>query len=101
MSTAIQAKDVVLTNPLGVSSTYANDIGIAMTLTDVRLLFSEVGPDVSEVSGTAAKAVKVLKANVIIPLQMAEAVARGLLASVATHKKATEAASNAKQSSKA
>jgi hypothetical protein len=94
---AIEAKDVPLTNPLGILSTYANDVGVSMTLSDFRILFNEVGP---QIAGDAGKGEKILKANVVIPIQMAEALAHGMLAAIQGHKKIVEVRANVEQPQK-
>lgn len=75
----IQATDIELTNPNGVQSVYANDFGLGLTLTDARFLFVEVGAE----AGTPSK---ILKANVVMPLQMAEAVAKTVLDALHRHR---------------
>lgn len=93
----VESKNVPLTNPNNIQSVYANDFGIGFTLTDVRLIFTELGADVVTTPS------KVLKANVIIPLAGAEALARGILAQLELHKnniQALQASQNAKKSTK-
>ena len=81
------AIDVPLTNPLEVLSTYANDVGVAFTMTDVRLMFAEVGPT----TGDFSTGQKILKANVVIPLQQAAALAQWMLGALEQHRKDIEA----------
>jgi hypothetical protein len=91
---AVEAKDVSLSNPLGVPSTYANDVALSQTMTDLRLIFNEIGP---ELIGDGNKPTKVLKANVVVPFQLAEALANGIIASLQQHKANLEALANAKK----
>jgi len=92
----IMASDIPLTNPQGIESVYANEVGLGFTLTDVRLIFAEVGAD-----ATSGKGSKFLRANVVIPLAVADAFAQGLLASLQTHKKNLQAMQDAnKQAAK-
>jgi hypothetical protein len=80
------AQDVQLTNPLGVQSVYANDFGIGFTLTDVRLIFNELGAEVVD-----GKPSKILRANVVVPLVAAEMFAHALLKTLEVHKKNLQA----------
>jgi hypothetical protein len=91
----INSKDVPFTNPLGILSVYANEFGVGFTVTDARLIFAEVGADI-----TSNTATKVLKANVVIPLQGAEALARQILAGIEQHKKNLEALRHGEQPAK-
>jgi hypothetical protein len=100
MSEPIGAQTVAITNPLGVQSVYANDFGLGFTLTDARLIFAELGNDLE-----SSKPTKIVKANVVIPIQALEAIARAMLAALEQFQKlqeklqATQAAAqqNAKQ----
>jgi hypothetical protein len=91
----IEAKDVPITNPLGVQSVYANDFGLGLTLTDVRLIFAEVGSD-----PTTNKGSKILRANVVVPLLGAEALANHILQSLEQHRKNLQAMQNAQPAAK-
>jgi hypothetical protein len=90
----VNSRSVGITNPLAIQSMYANDFGIGFTITDVRLVFAELGLDL--VSGVPTK---ILKANILLPLHGAEALANSLLEAVKAHKKdlknLTEAVANA------
>jgi hypothetical protein len=80
------AQDVPLANPLGVQSVYANDFGLGFTLTDVRLIFNELGAEV-----VGGKPSKILRANVVVPLVGAEMLAHALLKALELHKKNSQA----------
>jgi hypothetical protein len=91
-----EAKDVPLTNPLGIQSIYANDFGLGFTFTDIRLIFNELGADV--VGGVPSK---ILKANIVVPLAGAEALAKHILASLEQHNKNLQVMQNAKPAANA
>lgn len=91
----MNSKDIQLGNPQGIASVYANEFGLILTLTDVRLIFAEVGIDAEKNAPS-----KVLKANVVIPLQGAEALARHMLSSIDQHKKHLKAVQDAEQATK-
>src|SRR5271165_2333719 len=78
----ISSRSVGVTNPLAIQSLYANDFGLGFTITDVRLVFAELGLDL--VSGVPTK---VLKANILLPLHAAEGLASSLLEAIQEHKK--------------
>jgi len=59
--------------------------GRTLTVTDMRLIFAEVGIDV-----TGNAPIKTLKANIVVPLQGGEALARQILAALDQHKAAIE-----------
>lgn len=74
--TRINANDIPVSNPHAVESTYANNSGVGITLTDIRLIFTEVGQGFS--GSTTPAPVNVLKANVVIPPAQAEALIQAL-----------------------
>ncbi len=92
----IQSKDIPISDPLGVVSVYANDFGLALTNTDMRIIFAELGANLTNNVPT-----KILKANIVVPLSGAEALARQMLSSIELHKKTLEAMQNAQQPAKA
>jgi len=82
----IDAKNIPISNPLGVQSVYANDFGYGFTLTDVRLIFNEIGADAASNAPS-----KVLKANIVLPVQGAEFFAKALTAAIEEYKKNIQA----------
>ncbi len=92
MGKPVESKDIPFSNPLGVVSVYANEFGMGFTLTDVRLIFAEVGVDIANNAPN-----KILKANIVVPLQGAEAMARQLLSTIEQYKKTLEALQHGKQ----
>lgn len=95
MEKPIESKDIPFSNPLGVVSVYANEFGMGFTLTDVRLIFAEVGADLANNTPN-----KIVKANIVVPLQGAEALARQMLSGIEQYKKTLEALQHAKQPAK-
>ncbi len=95
MGKPVEAKDIPITNPLGIGSVYANDFGLAFTSSDIRFIFSEVGADIT--SNTPSK---ILKANVVVPLMAGEAFAQQVLALIEQHKKNLEALMHGKEPGK-
>lgn len=94
LGAAVSTQDIDLTNPYGVASVYSNDFGMGLTLTDVRLLFAEIGAEAGQPS-------KILRANVVVPLQLAEVIAQAILQQVGLHRKTlAEAIKNAESAPK-
>jgi len=92
----VEAKDIQVSDPQHVQSIYANDFGFSLTNTDVRLIFTEVGPNLTD-----GKAQKIVKANIVIPFQLADALAQSIGPAIAQHRKALQSMQNAKPISKA
>jgi hypothetical protein len=102
----ISANDIPVSNPKGIESTYANNVGVGTTLTDVRIVFTEIGQGFSAVQPSPTN---VLKANVVIPPAQAKTLIETLSialqqqqAHMAEQQKMIQAArANAKKPSKA
>jgi hypothetical protein len=109
LASRVSANDIPVSNPNGIESTYANNIGVGTTMTDVRLLFTEVGQEFSAEGSAQPSPSNVLKANVVIPPAQAGALMQALSialqqqqAHVAEQQKMIQAATaNAKKPSKA
>lgn len=76
-----------------ITSVYANNVGIGSTMTDIRLIFTEVGQEFPEMGALSPDPVSIIKANIVIPPAQAVALIQGLttvLQQLQAHQRAQE-----------